>query len=380
MLNNKITCPYCNKEFAPDDAMKHKIEEQVSASLEEKHKKEIEQVRTDTENKIKEKYESEGGKELEELKKIISEKDSKLDEFREKEIDLREKTRKLEEREKDLELESKRKIDEERKVIEESTTKRVAEDYHDQLALKDKRMSDMAKQIEDLKRISQQGSMQSQGEVGEIELEKLLKKLFVFDEITEVKKGEQGGDVRQLVKSQKGNICGMIVWERKKTKVWQEDWVRKIKIDLQRDGALVGVIVTDVLPKEFKKDIGEKNGVWITKPEFVEPLATLLRNNLYDVAKEKAIKLNKQSKAEELYDFVTDSSFTQRVQTMVDIYNEMKTQVSKERSAFEKIWKQREMQIDGLLKGVSGIYGGMQLIAGNALPQVKSLELDSGLE
>jgi len=32
------------------------------------------------------------------------------------------------------------------------------------------------------------------------------------------------------------------------------------------------------------------------------------------------------------------------------------------------------MQVDGLLKGISGMYGGMQLIAGTALPQVKSLE------
>jgi len=29
-------------------------------------------------------------------------------------------------------------------------------------------------------------------------------------------------------------------------------------------------------------------------------------------------------------------------------------------------------------RGVSGVYGGMQQIAGSALPQVKNLELDSG--
>ena len=59
---------------------------------------------------------------------------------------------------------------------------------------------------------------------------------------------------------------------------------------------------------------------------------------------------------------------------MVEIYLEMRGQVTKERVLSEKLWKQREMQVDGLLKGISGMYGGMQLIAGTALPQVKSLE------
>lgn len=37
------------------------------------------------------------------------------------------------------------------------------------------------------------------------------------------------------------------------------------------------------------------------------------------------------------------------------------------------------MQVDGLLKGISGIYGGMQFIAGTALPQVKVLKLPKKL-
>jgi len=59
---------------------------------------------------------------------------------------------------------------------------------------------------------------------------------------------------------------------------------------------------------------------------------------------------------------------------MAGIYFDMRSQITKERVVAEKQWKQREMQVDGLLKGISGIYGGMQLIAGTALPQVKSLE------
>ena len=81
---------------------------------------------------------------------------------------------------------------------------------------------------------------------------------------------------------------------------------------------------------------------------------------------------------EELYDFVTGAQFVQQVEHMVEMYFDMKMQITRERNAYEKLWKQRETQVDGLLKGISGIYGGMQGIAGSALPQVKNLELTSG--
>src|SRR5436190_782971 len=80
---------------------------------------------------------------------------------------------------------------------------------------KDKKISEMKNRIEDLKQASMQGSTETQGEVGELELEKTLRGLFPTDEISEVKKGELGGDVRQIVQTIIGTECGMILWERK---------------------------------------------------------------------------------------------------------------------------------------------------------------------
>jgi len=120
-----------------------------------------------------------------------------------------------------------------------------------------------------------------------------LRKLFPMDEISEVKKGELGGDVRQIVTSSRGTVCGLILWEFKRTKVWNEDWTLKLKEDLRRDKAHLGVIISEVLPRDIKKGIGEKQGIWIAAPEFMEPLARLLRKNLYDIAKEKASQSKK---------------------------------------------------------------------------------------
>jgi hypothetical protein len=62
---------------------------------------------------------------------------------------------------------------------------------------------------------------------------------------------------------------------------------------------------------------------------------------------------------------------------MMDTYNKMLTQITTERNAFEKSWKLRESQVQHLMSGISGIMGELQEAAGPALPQVKSLELDS---
>src|SRR3989344_6106657 len=315
-MKNTVKCPKCGNEFPASEGLISHLKEEASLEIEKK---------------IRSKIESEKNLELQDLKKNLQEKDEKINDFREQELKLRERSRKLEDKEKDLEVETKRRIDVEKKKIEEETAKKLSEEHRFDDLEKDKRISDMKNLIEELKRTSQQGSMQTQGEVGELSLEKTLEKLFPTDEISEVKKGELGGDVRQIVKTQRGTECGMILWERKRTKAWTEGWVKKLKEDMQRDKAQLGVIITEVLPKDFKKEIGERNGIWIVTAGFVEPLARLLRQNLYDVAKGKAITLNKQGKAEELYDFVTGQDFIQQVERMVEIYLEMRSQITKER-------------------------------------------------
>jgi hypothetical protein len=353
-MPNIIKCPHCGKTF--------------DAPL----------VSPEVEKKIREEVLMENNMELTDLKKSLEEQKAKNEEFREMELTLREKSRKLEEKEKDMELTTQRRMDEERVRIESQTAEKLLEEHRSKDMEKDKRIADMNKMIEDLKRTSQQGSMQTQGEVGELELEETLRRLFPSDEISEVKKGELGGDVRQLVRTQRGTECGLILWERKRTKAWTEEWVKKLKEDMGRDKAQIGAIITEVLPKDFKKQIGEKSGIWITTAGFVEPLAMLLRKVLYDVAKEKAVKGNKQTKAEEIYDFVTGNEFIQQVERMMSIYQEMQCEISRERAASERQWKQREMQVNKLITGVAGIYGSMQGIAGSALPQVKNLELPEG--
>ena len=170
-------------------------------------------------------------------------------------------------------------------------------------------------------------------------------------------------------------VCGTILWESKRTKAWSDGWIDKLKQDQLNDKAHISAIATESLPDEAKIGMGNKDGIWICKPSLVIVLSSLLRKSILDVAKDRVVSQNKQSRAEELYSFITGHEFTHQVEAMIEVYSQMKEQITKERTAYEKSWKMREMQIDRLLTGVSGIYGSMQGIAGNAMKELKGAEL-----
>jgi hypothetical protein len=57
-----------------------------------------------------------------------------------------------------------------------------------------------------------------------------------------------------------------------------------------------------------------------------------------------------------------------------------KSMLEREKRAYTKIWAEREKQIDKIAQNMIGMYGDMQGIAGRTLPEIKSLELTSGLD
>ena len=89
----------------------------------------------------------------------------------------------------------------------------------------------------DLQRKSEQGSQQAQGEVLELELEELLRRTFPYDSIEPVPKGVHGGDVIQRVHDSGGMDCGVLLWESKRTKVWSDGWLPKLRDDQRRESS-----------------------------------------------------------------------------------------------------------------------------------------------
>jgi len=53
----------------------------------------------------------------------------------------------------------------------------------------------------------------------------------------------------------------------------------------------------------------------------------------------------------------------------------MQEQINRERRAMGKQWKEREKQIERVVKNTVGLYGDMQGIIGGQIPEIPALEL-----
>lgn len=356
---NMVSCPACGHSFSPDEILTHELEKELTAKLTDQLKQKL-QAQADLELKDKE-------NQIQELKKKALAAEAA-------ELKLRAEKRAIEEAKEKFELEKTRQLDLERQKIQAETTAKILEQEKYKREEYEKKLRDMQKALEDAQRKGSQGSQQLQGEVQELDLESTLRALYVYDEIGEVKKGENGADIRQLVKTEKGTLCGKILWESKRTKSFSESWVTKLKEDMRRDQSHLGVIITQAMPNGITEAIVQQQGIWITTPPYLRPLSALLRKNLIDIARERHVAAHKQTTAESLYDYVTSSQFSQNVERMVRVYLDMKTQISKEAAAAEKNFKARSMQVDILLSGITGIYGDMEGIAGSSLPPLSILE------
>lgn len=350
-MTHSFTCPHCGGEIEITQALGAQAADEIRTQITLQNSREVEV-----------------------LKKQLEDQGKKVEDLREQEIKLRQEKRLLEEKEKDIKLQIERAIDAQKKKFETETLKEVEHNFHLKEMEKDKLIQDLKSSLEEAQRKATTVSQQLQGEVQELDMEALLRTTFPTDGIEPVGKGITGADIRQIVRTQRGTNCGTILWESKRTKAWSDSWVTKLKSDLLADKSHIGAIVSQIIP-ESVHGIGVIEGVWICTLPLVVPLATLLRKSLIDSARERAISQNRQERSTQLYNYVTSHEFVQQVESMIEIYEEMQQQLTKERIAFERYWKTRESQILRLTTGVGGIYGFMQGIAGSALPPIKSIEL-----
>jgi hypothetical protein len=365
-MNSQFTCPHCHKPIELTDALTQDLKLQMKASMEKEYQKELARVQEESGKKVQE--------EMMLLKERMSKKEQELERAQQEELKLRKEKILLDEERRSFELDKQRQLDKERESIRQKTLEEAAEKTRLKEKEKDLVIEQLKKSLDDAQRKASQGSQQLQGEVQELDLESLFIQSFPQDHIEPVGKGVLGADIRHVVKSPMGSVCGSILWESKRTKQWSDGWITKLKNDVLSDKANIPAIISEVLPEEIKSGIGLMDGVWIAEPKLAIPLAMLLRKSLLDVAKQKKITENQQTKAEDLYSYVTSHDFQHQVEAMIEIYKDMQGQIQKERVSFERSWKLREQQVTRLLSGVAGMYGSMQGIAGQALPSIKQLE------
>lgn len=300
----------------------------------------------------------------------LNEKNRRIEEMQRQELELRKRTREIEEREKQAELEVSRMRDQ----VREQTAREFEEKNKIREAEYAQQMETMKRTIEVLKRKSEQGSQQLQGEALETEIEDLLAREFVFDSIEPVGKGVRGGDIIQVVKTQSGKVCGRILWETKRTKAWSEKWIEKLKEDQREIHADAAVLVSETLPAGFHH-FRNVSSIWVTDIPSALSLALALRTLLIQVDRANAVKAGKNEKMELVYDYVTGNEFRHRVEAIVDAFAHMREDLEAEKRAMTRIWAKREKQIEQVIQNTLSFHGDLEGIAGKHLPKIDKLEL-----
>ncbi len=403
--NSTIKCPNCQHEFPIGNALAQEIETEIraryKAHLATENKKldaeraqlakEAEQLQLQKENqdqvladrlrlekvRLQEEAVRKAAEEMklqmDSLNKDLTEKAQKLKESQARELELLQKERQVKEREENLKLELEKQMLERQKEIEERAKKLESERTEMKIRELEKKLADQVELAETMRRKAEQGSMQLQGEVLELALEEMLRSQFPFDTVEEVAKGTRGADCIQTVRNNLAQTCGKIIYESKRTKAFSQEWIEKLKHDMRAQQADIAVIVTETLPRDMDS-FGEKDGVWICRFSDVKAVAFLLRHSLLRIHSMLVSQENKGDKMQLLYDYLTGNEFRQNIEAIVEGFISLKDGITREKVQMEKIWKEREKQLDKVLLNTTQFYGSIKGIAGNAVGEIRLLE------
>lgn len=308
------------------------------------------------------------------LRKQIRESEAAIQGMQEREAAVQQREKQLKAREQNIQKAIAREVEATRKKTIEEASERIEKEYHTRELQHQKVVSDLKKQLTDAKRKLEQSSQQAQGEVIELQLEKVLSTTFPDDHVRPISKGKLGADIIHSVVSPTGQDCGTIVWESKNTRNWNKSWVTKLRADQRREKAEFAVLVSSALPKDLNSRFGQVSGVWVTDFSVVAGLATSLRTTLIEVARVRMASKDKTETMEVLYQYLMSIEFRQRVEAIVEAFRTMREDLDKEKQATERNWAKRDKHLDLVLQNVSGMVGDIQAIT-PAFPKIKRLEL-----
>lgn len=408
--SNQIKCPNCGTSIDVQDILSHQLEDEIKQKYQQQladEKKKFESE-FDKLNRAKEEFEEKKkqenelfqerlDKQLKEQSKAIEEKlkakmaDEQSEQFDALQKELNEKSEQIKELNRTkAEIEKlKREKDELKEVAEAEAQKRLneqlnlekdkirrSEEEKNELRFKElqKQLEDQKRLTEEMKRKQEQGSMQMQGEVQELAIEEWLISTFPLDTIEEIKKGARGGDCIQIVNTRSDQNCGKIYYESKRTKDFQPSWIQKFKADMRVKGADIGVLVTEAMPADMER-MGQKEGIWICTYEEFKGLSGVLRESIIQVNNSLASQENRGDKMHMLYDFLTSNTFRMQVEAIVEGFSAMKEGLETEKRSMQRIWKEREKQIEKVIINTIDMHASIRGIAGNAIQSVKALEL-----
>ncbi len=362
-MSKSIKCIKCGTVIDLTEAIYNDIKDDLESTIDIEVKKRTEefnrQIEILTQNLNK--YAEESAKAKSEIAKLESEllvsKDS---------LEAEVNKRLIEERN-NIYIELREKLEVEKKNIQTEAELKLQEKLDTIRQLKE--------QLDIAKKKAEQGSMQQQGEAQEVLIEEFLKETFPLDTIEEVKKGAMGADCLQVVNTRNKLNVGTIYYESKRTKNFNNGWIDKFKEDILNKGADVGILVSSARPSGVDRACNIK-GVWVCTLDEFKILSHVIRDFLVRINTVKSLQENKGTKMEVLYDYLTSNEFKLQIESIIDGFSQMKSDLESEKRAMKQIWAKREKQIHKVIDNTINMYGSIKGIGGNNIQSIPSLELN----
>jgi hypothetical protein len=406
----QISCPRCGTPIDVQDILAHQLEDEIKLKyeraaqvekqllqeredafrqsledFEEKKKREnelfqerldkqLKEKQAESELKIRARLQEEQSEQFKLMQQELNEKSEQLKELNRSKAEIARLMREREELKEVALAEAQLQLNQ--ALSTEKDKIRKSEEEKNELRIRElqKKLEDQMKLTEEMRRKQEQGSMQMQGEVQELAIEEWLMTHFPLDTIDEIKKGARGGDCIQVVHTRSKQNCGRIYYESKRTKDFQTGWIEKFKADMREKEADIGVLVTEAMPQSMDR-VGQIDGVWVCTYEEFKGLAAVLRESVIQVSTALSSQENKGDKMVMLYDYLSSTTFRMQVEAIVEGFSSMKIALESEKRSMQRIWKEREKQIDKVTTNTIDMYGSIKGIAGSAIQSVKALEL-----
>lgn len=374
MSARSIKCPQCASRIEIEALLSQQIESELVERLQAENEKSIDAAVKQATSKA----ELASKTALADLSNQLKEQQERAAKAEKQELEFRKQARLLKDKEQSLDLEIERRLDESKEKLELTLKEQFNKANDLELKKRDREIEKLNQAVEDAYRKGQQGSQESQGEVLEDDLQERLERAFPVDRLDEVKKGKAGADILHTVVNAENQPCGVLIWEAKNTKNWQPKWISKLKDDQREAKASIAILVSVALPPEIEY-FGQVDGVWVCSLAAALPLATVLREQITLVDYARNASAGKGDKMDLMYSYFSGDEFRQKVEGIVEAFTAMQTQLNKEKAAMQRIWNERDKQIQRVIANTTGMYGDVRGIIGSAVGEVRALELDSVL-
>lgn len=385
LRDRQVKCPECGAEFEVEAILREHIEQELRQTLtveiRDRLKADLQaQIELEAQEKLRQQMASlkaESKLEKEQMQEQLEEEQQRNQRLRQEKADLQQAKRELQ----DLKEEMAEQLETARHQAIRDTKQQLKQEYQEQLsrelqkALADKEVEltekvekerQLKSQLEELRQKLEQGSMQLQGEGLELAIEETLRKLFPRDYVAEIKKGAYGADLTQIVMNQFGAAVGKIIYESKKQKNWQNDWVQKLRQDAIAEQADLKVIVTTVLP-EGMKSFGQIDDIFICQYHELPVVSTLLREVLIQVHQEKNVQENMKTVQERIVHYIRGDEFMTVMTLVQEAYHAFSEDLRKEEEYMKKRWKARRDYLNRITNGMTSVLGSLAAIGGNQL-------------